>query len=134
MAHNVYKVKYLGPSHDRVAILVEPKSGSGERYIFAVKGDIHHGMNYIVEYPSDTPEKLDGYYQKELVGTVSEANLVGFAETCESIGPPKKQYDAQGRKLYPDTLIRRSKEWVEATLLALRGQGILESPENMLLN
>lgn len=134
MSHNVYKISYLGLTRDRVAILVEPKSGAGERYIFAVKGHIHHDMTYGVEYPLDTPETPIGYSKKLLVGIVSDADLVKFAEVCETIEPPKKQLDRYGKKLYPDALIRRSKEWVEETLMALKDSGILEIPDNMLLD
>jgi hypothetical protein len=134
MSHNVYKISYFGPARDRVAILVEPKSGAGERYIFAVKGHIHHDMTYGVEYPLDTPEPPNGYSKKLLVGIVSYADLVKFADVCEAIEPPKRQFDRYGRKLYPDALIRRSKEWVEGTLMALKDSGILEIPDNMLLD
>jgi hypothetical protein len=130
MIHSVLKIIYL----HRVAILVEKKTGIGERCILAVKGHINNGMSYIVEYPSDNPEEPDGYSQKQLVGIVSDTNLLMFAEVCESIDPPKRQYNRHGRKLYLDILIRRSKEWAEATVLALSDQGIFESPGNALLN
>jgi hypothetical protein len=142
MSHFVYKISYPGPGHsprrNRVAILVEPKSGKGDRYIFAVKGNIHHeDMIYGVEYPSENSSgEPDEFSRSDPVGVIdieAETDLVKFAEVCESIQPPLRQFNKFGKKLYPDSLVRRSKEWVEETLMALREKGTIKTPENMLL-
>lgn len=75
-----------------------------------MKGNIREGMKYYIESPSGTSEESGTFARKQFIGIVSGRNQLRFAEVREEIPPPKKEYDDEGRSLYPDKPVRRSKQ------------------------
>ncbi len=90
-------------------------------------------MTFYMEAAPPNPKEEPDPFHKKMVGIMWETKIYDLLRLCEETEPPKRQYDRRGIKIKPNTLTRRSKEWVEEVILALRDGGIIETPDNMLL-
>lgn len=124
--YRVYRASEMGIPFNHQTIFVEthengPKSG----HIYHVKGSIQEGM--IFEHrPEDEPEKSPMFDSKSLVGTVALEDYPGrFLEVCESVPPPKKQFDGN-KRLFPNESLRRCGQWADEALEVLGRVGVLK--------
>lgn len=123
MSYNVYRVSYAGLPRDHHAIFVEVNNDQSG-HIFQVTGDIQNGMRHD-DKPAKKPEESATYQGKEYIGKVAAGDFARIKPTCESIPPPKKQFEGP-RKLYPNEPLRRCQEWTQEAVSALVTTGILK--------
>lgn len=123
MSFNVYRVSYAGLPRDHHAIFVE-KNHDQSGHVFQVTGDIQNGMKH-EDKPAKKPEDSATYQSKELIGNVTAADFARIKSTCESIPPPKKQFEGP-RRLYPKEPLRRCQEWTQEAIQTLVNAGILK--------
>ncbi|KAJ5475000.1 hypothetical protein N7539_008066 [Penicillium diatomitis] len=124
MSYNVYRVSYAGLPRDHHAIFVEMnKDQSG--HIFQVTGDIQNGMRHD-DKPAKKPEESGTYQGKAHIGKVAAGDFDSIKRICESIPPPKKQFEGP-RKIYPNEPLRRCQEWTQEAISALVTKGILKN-------
>ncbi|KAJ5367860.1 hypothetical protein N7541_001801 [Penicillium brevicompactum] len=102
MSYNVYRVSYAGLPRDHHAIFVEMNNDQSGHL-----------------FQSGT------YQSKEFIGRVAAADFARILPTCESIPPPKKQFEG-ARRLYPKEPLRRCQEWTQEAVNALVTAGILK--------
>jgi len=57
---------------------------------------------------------------------VTIANYPRVEEICDSIAPPKKQFE-RNRRLYPNEPLRRCQEWTVEAIQALTQAGVLQT-------
>ena len=126
MSYNVYLVEYSGWQRNHHVIFVEThEDGEKSGYIYQVSGNIQQGMSY-EHKKAKRPENSKTYDCKRLLGTVTIANYPYIRGICDSIPPPKKQFNGT-RQLYPNEPLRRCQEWTAEAIQALTSQGILQA-------
>ncbi|KAJ5343372.1 uncharacterized protein N7506_003196 [Penicillium brevicompactum] len=123
MSYTVYRVSYAGLPRDHHAIFVEMNNDQSG-HLFQVTGDIQNGMKHN-DKPAKKPEESGTYQSKEFIGRVAAADFARILPTCESIPPPKKQFEG-ARRLYPKEPLRRCQEWTQEAVNALVNAGILK--------
>lgn len=123
MSCNAYRVAYAGLPRDHHAIFVQTNDDQSGK-LFQVVGDIQNGMTH-GHKDAKKPEESATYQEKVLIGKVSSANFHRIKLICDSIPPPKKQFEGP-RRLYPREPIRRCQEWTKEAIEALYGAGVLE--------
>ena len=64
-----------------------------------------------------------------LLGAVDKADLDQFRQVCQSIPPPKKQFEGP-KRLYSKEPLRRCQEWTVEAIDALKVQGILKTSQD----
>ncbi|KAI7240326.1 hypothetical protein KC330_g1369 [Hortaea werneckii] len=124
MSFNVYKAVYSGKPLNHHAIFVETNTDRSGR-LFQVTGSIAHGMLY-EEKQGKFPDYSYTYEDKTLLGIVDKADLDQFRQICQSIPPPKKQFEG-ARRLAPKEPPRRCQEWTAEAVDALQIQGVLKA-------
>ena len=124
MSYNVYRVSYAGLPRDHHAIFVEMNNDQSG-WLFQVTGDIQNGMKHN-DKPAKKPEESGTYQSKVVIGKVATADFARIKPTCESIPPPKKQFEGP-RRLYPNEPLRRCQEWTQEAINALVNAGILKN-------
>ena len=124
MSYEVFLVDKLGASlsHQLIFIRTNPNSGSG--LLYHVIGSTQSGMTYQHRATSAPEESLT--FEKSLpLGTVSVANLGRVDAVCQTIPPPKKQFQLS-KRLYPNEPLRTCQEWASEAIEALKVAGVIE--------
>ncbi|KAI7544177.1 hypothetical protein KC331_g6965 [Hortaea werneckii] len=111
---------------DHHAIFVETNTDTSGR-LFHVTGTIAQGMLY-EEKELKFPDLSYSHENMTLLGAVDKADLDQFRQICQSIPPPKKQFEVP-KRLNPKEPLRRCQEWTEEAFDALKGQGILKASQ-----
>ena len=123
--YRVYRASETGIPFNHQTIFVEthengPKCG----HIYHVTGTIQNGMAF-EHRPADELEKSPMFGSKTLVGTISREDFPGrFLEVCESVPPPKKQFEGN-KRLFPSEPLRRCGQWADETVVILGEAGVL---------
>ncbi|KAI7086111.1 hypothetical protein KC356_g5279 [Hortaea werneckii] len=120
----VYKAECPGMPRDHHAIFVETNIDTSGR-IFHVTGTIAQGMVYEekeIKFPDVS------YSQEDMtpLGVVEKADLDRFRQICQSIPPPKKQFEGP-KRLDPKEPLRHCQQWTAEAIDALKGQGVLKA-------
>ncbi|KAI9736739.1 MAG: hypothetical protein M1834_000943 [Cirrosporium novae-zelandiae] len=126
MSYNVYLMRYAGMPRDHLTIFVETnEDGSETGYIYQVTGDIQTGMTHGHKKSYQNPEQSATFLGKELIGKVSVEKYPRVKEICDSIVPPKKQFERNTR-LYPSEPLRRCQEWTQEAIQELKTAEVLQ--------
>ncbi|GAB1739034.1 hypothetical protein NU219Hw_g3798t1 [Hortaea werneckii] len=120
----LYKAECPGMPRDHHAIFVETNAHTSGR-LFHVTGTIAQGMLY-EEKELKFPDLSYSYENMTLLGAVDEADLDQFRQICQSIPPPKKQFEGP-KRLDPKEPLRRCQEWTAEAVDALKIQGVLKA-------
>ncbi|KAI6865386.1 hypothetical protein KC343_g8763 [Hortaea werneckii] len=123
----VYKAESPGMPRDHHAIFVETNIGTSGR-IFHVTGTIAQGMLY-EEKEITFPDVSYSQEDMTLLGAVDKADLDQFRQVCQSIPPPKKQFEGP-KRLYPKEPLRRCQEWTVEAIDALKIHGVLKTSQD----
>ncbi|KJF60048.1 uncharacterized protein CIMG_12709 [Coccidioides immitis RS] len=125
MAYAVYHVAYSGLPRDHHTIFVETGGDGPETgHIFHVMGDIQTGMTF-ENKPAKKPDESATFVSKERIGSVTHSNYPQILIICQTIPPPKKQFQGP-KRLYPDEPLRRCQEWTADVIKALTDAEILQ--------
>lgn len=123
----VYRAECPGMPRDHHAIFVETDTDTSGR-LFHVTGTIARGMLY-EEKDLKFPDLSYSYENMTLLGAVVKADLDQFRQVCQSIPPPKKQFEGP-RRLNPKEPLRHCQQWVAEAIDALKGQGVLKASQD----
>lgn len=124
MSYYVYLVSYQGLPRDHHAIFIETEA-DGSGVIYQVSGSIQEGMKHDHKR-AKKPEDSFSFVSKDYLGTISHANYHSVAGICNTIEPPKKQFDGP-RRLYPNEDLRHCQDWTREAIEALKTRGVLET-------
>ncbi|KAI6826659.1 hypothetical protein KC340_g14154 [Hortaea werneckii] len=114
----VYRAECPGMPRDHHAIFVETNTNICGR-LFHVTG----------EKDLKFPDLSYSHENMTLLGAVGKADLDQFWQVCQSIPPPKKQFEGPKRLNLKEPL-RRCQEWTEEAIDALKSQGILKASQD----
>ncbi|KAM5429223.1 hypothetical protein McanMca71_007748 [Microsporum canis] len=125
MSYPVYLIVSGGLPRNHHAIFVETnESGEKTGHLFQVTGNIQNGMSF-EQRPENEPESSASFISKRGIGTVTHASYSRIQSICESIPPPKKQFEG-AKRLSPLEPIRRCQEWTGEAINALRDAQVLQ--------
>ena len=129
MSYQVYRVTENGLPLYHQAIFVEThENGPQSGHLYHVKGTIQNGMLF-EHRPAEEPDQWPMFAGKTHRGVVLEADYpTRFISVCESVPPPKKQFEG-ARRLYPKEPLRRCGEWAHEAVRALIDAGVLKAVE-----
>lgn len=108
---------------DHHAIFVQ-ESQDGAGRVYKVTGNIQAGMCFETKR-TEKPEESAEFHGNAKIGTVTAANNQRIEGICQSVPPPKKQFEGP-RRLYPTEEIRRCQEWTAEVIEALLAAEVLQ--------
>ena len=120
----VYRAECPGMPRDHHAIFVETNTDASGR-LFHVTGTIAQGMLY-EEKDLKFPDLSYSHENMTLLGAVDKADLDQFRQVCQSIPPPKKQFEGP-RRLNPKEPLRHCQQWVAEAIDVWKSQGVLKA-------
>ena len=124
MSYKVYLVSYQGLPREHHTIFFETEDDESG-FIFQVSGSIQEGMKHDHKR-AKKPENSASFVSKTYLGTTSHANYGLVKGICNTIQPPKKQFNGP-KRLYPNEPLRRCQEWTAEAIQALKSKGVLQT-------
>lgn len=124
MSYNIYKISELGAPRNHQAIFIETNEDDGGGDWMHVHGNIQNGMEFECR-KSRRPELSDTFVDKELIGSVVNADHPRVEQICRTIDVPKKQFEGP-KRLYPNEPLRRCQEWTREAIDRLEAEGVLK--------
>ncbi|KAI9737965.1 MAG: hypothetical protein M1834_009335 [Cirrosporium novae-zelandiae] len=126
MSYNTYLMRSAGMPRDHLSIFVEThEDGFETGYIYQVTGNIQTGMTHGHRKSDQNPERSETFLSKELIGKVPIEKYLHVKEICDSIAPPKKQFERNTR-LYPSEPLRRCQEWTKEAIQKLKTAEVIQ--------